>query len=534
MVKFHDSGFSAWARKIFSLTFEINEIAAEQIVEITDTLYVIMKKSAKKNLQSSGVFTMPDGRQVFGNLHLKGRSTFLHLQPKDKLALLGERSVIHGELGDLRKVSCLECIVGSTGSGYYSDAGRYHYADIFPHFVTIGERHLSPDAPSIRAVHFTTHDVSSIFYDFDAFGHLIDSKSVVESIVKGSESGREIVFGESPEIFYFSGKYEIIEVETPIGLFRVSHRPNFSFGSSNREFIKSSMIVTLEYPEPIIFHTCIERVMSVHRFLSLLAGRKQSIESVFLDIVDDSSGKHLSLELYWMFAPKRSKNEDAGPRPGDIPLDAIHRPDEFKTVLKDWLSRDPEWGAARIRYAGCVGNSNSYDIDRLVAAANMFDILPQDAMPSTSPLSPELASAQKECREIFKKLARGVERDSILGALGRMNTPSLTTKVLYRVTTVNAKLNNQFPDLALVGSTAVKVRNFFVHGSSNGFDWKRLEPLMPFLTDALEFIFAASDLINAGWDASAWGDKYYSTGHTFTRFRWGYKDHVSRLKDALS
>ncbi|MCX4156163.1 MULTISPECIES: ApeA N-terminal domain 1-containing protein [Paraburkholderia] len=493
-----------------------------------------MTKSRKKKLQTSGVFTAPDGQEVFGNLHLKGRNTLLHLHLKRELSPLAGPAVINGELVDLRKVSCLQCIVGSISSGNRGEAGQYHFAEIFPHFVTIGDRHIAPDEPSIKAVQFTTQDVPLIFYDFDAFGHLFGSKSIVESLLKESKPNREITFGESPQIFYFSGKHEVIAVETPMGLVRVSHRPTFSIGGSTGELVTSRMVVTLEYAEPVAFEACIEGMMSLNRFLGLVAGRKQSIESVSLDLADSAVTKPMPLELHWVFAPKRPNGDDRRPEPGDIPLDAVRRPEEFKDVLRNWLNRESEWRAARIRYAACVGKGGSYDIDRLVAAANLFDILPQDAVPPASDLSQELTNAQKESREIFRRLNPGVERNSVLGALGRMNKPSLTRKVLHRVGLVTDKLAERFPDLALVASTAVKVRNFFVHGSSDGLDYQKLEPLMPFLTDALEFIFATSDLIDAGWDAIVWGNQHYGFGHSFTRFRWGYLERVALLKEALS
>jgi hypothetical protein len=494
----------------------------------------MMANSRKQKLQISGVFTTPDGQEVIGDLHLKGRRAALRLQLKRELPPLPASTTINGELGDLRKVSCLECVVGSAGGGFRGDAGRYHYAEIFPHFVTVGDRHFAPDEPSIKAVHFTTPDLPSIFYDFGTFGHLHASKPAIESFLEECEPGHKIEFGESPEVVYFSGKKEVVTTETPIGLFRVSHRPTFSGGNSNGEFIKDRMVVSLEYSQPVVFDVCIDRVMSIHRFLSVVAGRKQGIESIHLDLANESTRTHSLLELHWVFAPKQAKNEDGKPRPADIPLDAVRRAEEFKAVLGDWLSREPEWKAARIRYAGCAGKGNSYSIDRLVAAANMFDILPQDAVPSASDLSPDVAKAQKECREIFKRLRPGVERDSILGALGRLNKPSLTKKVLHRVAIVNGELGNRFLDLDLVAKTAVKFRNFFVHGSSDGFDYTKLEPLMPFLTDALEFIFAASDLISAEWNAVAWGNNHYGFGHGFTRFRWSYREHVDLLKEALS
>src|SRR6185312_8639308 len=404
---------------------------------------------------------------------------------------------------------------------------------IFPNFVTIGRRHFTADEPAITAVRFTTQDLSVIFNDYHAFGYVSTSREAIESIVNNGEHPRDVEFGEHPEMFYFSGKNEIIAVDTPIGAFRVSHQLTLNVGGRRSLDIKNNLAICLRYTDPVDLETCIGRIMSIHRLLSLIAGRKQSIESISLDLVDDPKPNPGPLELHWMHAPHGVREKANTPNSADVSLDAVRRPDEFKRVLVDWLKREPEWRTARIRFADCASKGNSYNVDRLVAAANMFDILPEDAGPSASRLSQDLVLAQQKCRKIFKQLTPGAERDSMLGALGRMHVPSLTKKVLHHVDVVNGKLGKWFPDLSMIAITAVKCRNYFVHGSDD-FDFPKLEPLVPFLTDALEFVFATSDLITAGWDADAWGNRHYSAGDSLTRFRWGYREQIVRLKQALS
>ncbi|WP_334066409.1 HEPN domain-containing protein [Burkholderia cepacia] len=493
-----------------------------------------MKTSKKEKTHNSGTFNAPDGQEAFGQLHLNGHKTTLHLNIKRELSPFIDPITVTGELGDRRKVSCLECILGSTGSGYRENSTAYYYAELLPHFIAIGNQHLNPSEKSITSIKFTTQDISSTFHDFGTFGHVTNSKSAISTLKSSGNFDKDITLGEFPELFYYSGKSEVISVQTRLGDFNVSHHPTFSLGGANGKFIKNQMAVTIKFEQPITFDDCIERTMSFHRFLSLIAGRQQSIRSIFLEIDKKHDESNSQLALHWMFAPRQKKDTDNAPHPGDIPLDAVGRPTEFSSVLRNWLDREPEWRTARVRYAGCLAKGNSYNINRLVAAANMFDILPDDATPPSSSLSPELAKAQNDCREIFKKLPPGVERDSILGALGRINKPSLTKKVLHRVSILNNEFTNQFPDLSTVAIIAIKARNFFVHGSLNGINYNDLEPLLPFLTDALEFIFASSDLIEAGWDAKAWGNKHYGTNHSFTRFRWGYLAHLTHLKETLS
>jgi hypothetical protein len=73
-----------------------------------------------------------------------------------------------------------------------------------------------------------------------------------------------------------------------------------------------------------------------------------------------------------------------------------------------------------------------------------------------------------------------------------------------------------------------------VHGSSKEFDYGRVEALLPFLTDALEFIFAASDFIEAGWDSKRWISESHSWGHSFARFLWHYRGSLNELRRAIA
>jgi len=275
--------------------------------------------------------------------------------------------------------------------------------------------------------------------------------------------------------------------------------------------------------------------MTVVRFLTLLAGRKQGIKSVYLDLAAEPDQLRAPLHLSWSFAPQGYKKKDKtveAPHPSDIPLDAVRRPDEFTTALKDWVARDSTWRIARARYNECLRKGNLYNTDRLIAAANMFDLLPKEAVPIAPEMPAELVEAQTQCRTIFKNL-RGIERESVMNALGRMGKPSLTKKVLHRVNIVARHLGHKFPELELVAKTAVQCRNHFVHGDSGDFNYVAIVPLMSFLTDALEFTFAASDLIEARWDANSWSSNHYGGGHNFTRFRMAYNESLATLKTAL-
>jgi hypothetical protein len=493
-----------------------------------------MSKNRKKENTSRflGNFTFRDGESVVGELQLKGSDTLLKLHSDQPLNVT-DVFCINGVAYSGEALTLIDC--NSPGMGHISSRpkGTQYHAKVFPHYVTVGQFHLNQDQPSINTIEFTTTDIATLFYDFDAFGSVIEASSIIDAALQEPRKNRPITTGPLPLVQYFTGKDCIAEVHTDIGTISVHHRPSSSIGDPTGVFIKNHIVVSIRPNQPVHFDDAIERMYATANFLSVAGGRAQGVEHVRIittDIVDDipqSLSVHPSYR--WKAFDKTELHE---PQPGDVPLDPILRPAEFSMVLSDWVSRHDSWRIARSRYLGCLRKANSYDPDRLVAAANMFDILPGDAVPLNTELTEELAATRDTCVEMFRKHSVGIERNAALSALGRLGHPSLPKKVKHRVAVVESKLGDKFVDLQFVASVAIKCRNFFVHGNSGDIHYDSVEPLIPFLTDALEFIFATSDFIDAGWDARHWNSKAHSWGHSFSRFRSEYGVGLAELRRA--
>lgn len=496
-----------------------------------------MSKNTKEKARHIGTFDLGPRKKLAGELRLKGRATSLRIFHSEEIPRFDGSIAVHGELADLRKVTCIDCIPNSSRTVHGSENRRAHHADMFPHFVAVGDQHIFPDEPSIEKVHFTVDDVTSLFYDFDAFSSVNDAKSLIKAAVAANGIDREIPIGEHPIIAYFAGRCEIVNVPTEIGTFTVNHRPTYGAGGPAGVNIKNQLVIGLEPISPITFNDTIDRLMILIHFLSALAGRRQAPRSIELKLSGEKDPRMRPLRLHWSYRPKGNKDRKGesqnAPSPGDIPLNAIGRGDEFASVLQHWIAREPAWRIARVRYADCLQQGNSYDANRLVAAANMFDLLPKEAVPLDLSLSAELATAQKAGLVLFKGLPESIQRNSVIQALRLMDRPSLTKKVLYRVSIVDERLGHQFPDLAIVAKIAIKVRNHFVHGESD-FEFEKVRDFQPFFTDALEFIFYASDLIEAGWNPNVWSKDPHGWGHSFTRFRSKYKHELSDFKIAVA
>jgi len=492
------------------------------------------RKQKKTPIQYIGVFPQETGESVIGELKLKGSDTLLKLHSDKPLSAMTSISSLEGTAYTGECITLIDCY--SPGSGHTFVKGqpvKYH-TDIFPHFVAIGNRHLNPEKPNIALIEFSTNDLSSIFHDFDAFGHVIDSKTVIHSVLEERRKIRPVESGERPLVAYFTGKDCITEASTEIGKISVHHRPTYNMGGPTGVFMDNRIVVSIEPESSITFDEAIDRLHRIANFLSVVAGRAQRVSHIRVNTEDSLEAPSIPLSITPTLPWKGSKSSNLKPHPGDIPLDAVRRPDEFNTVLSNWIKRDKDWRIARVQHIGCMKKENKYGTDRLVSAANMFDILPEHATPLPVELSDELIATRDVCRALFKKLPVGIDRNSVLNALGRMGKPSLPKKVSYRASIVTTELGRIFPELNFIAGIAVKCRNFFVHGSAGDIDYSKVEPFIPFLTDTLEFIFASSDLIELGWNPQHWATEHHGWGHSFTRYLAEYAATLAELQSATT
>jgi hypothetical protein len=163
----------------------------------------------------------------------------------------------------------------------------------------------------------------------------------------------------------------------------------------------------------------------------------------------------------------------------------------------------------------------------------MFDILPKSAVPPDVPIGDDLKSAKSACRDRFRALPQSDERNSVLGALGRIGESSLKQKVRYRAQKFRAAASEWFPDLSLVTDEAINCRNHYVHGGPPRFDYNGNFAAVVFFTETLEFVFGASDLIDAGWDIRSWILQGTTMSHPFGRYRANYSLALANLKALL-
>lgn len=485
--------------------------------------------------RKSGTFIVAD-TEIQGELFLKGARTTLDLYAKDFFSTHDiQDGCIRGVLHDRTRVSLIKCIT-KQGPGSGSRGGEsYHYSSVFPHFVIFGEEHITATDKKITKVSFHVDDASTLFYDFDTFGNVINAGSHMANIVEAMRAdGDDITVGEHPMLFYFTGKHEIFKAETVLGTVTAEHHPSFVMHGPDGIQLDNKIHINLAFKSGVTVNEAITSVHTLLRFLEIIAGRPQTVlRLVFM--TPGLEGIPNIHDVYWSMSPSRD-SDDTGrkPHPGDLPIQAAYEPEYFSSVLSSWLARDHEWRSARSRFSTTFALQQLFTIDRLVGAANMFDILPASAVPADVLLGAELDEAKKMSHALFKGLPESPERNSVLSALGRLGKASLKHKVRARAKLILDRIPDRFPELELVIDEAVNCRNYFVHGSKAKVDYISGLDQVVFFTEALEFIFATSDLVECGWNIEEWSKQSSTLSHPFDMFRFDYERNLEDLKRVLA
>jgi len=489
----------------------------------------------------AGMFTVSPDRVVYGELTYAGRETSLRVTDTtyfDTYPIQG--GCLKGTLHDLTKVSLLRCVTTPVPSSVSRGIEGYYFADVFPHFIVHGDRQITSGERVITEVRFLVDDASTLFYDFDAFGTLINARPLIGEVVAARRRelerwpgrSRDIRIGPNPAILYFTGQHEMLSCDTVLGKVHVTHHTSHNLGGPSGAYLKSRIFTGIRFKRPCSFDDTITRTLTLLRFLEVVVGRPQNVISLQLQVTSEEDAPCV-LDVYWSMPPKRKGKRDFRPHPADVLINGGMQRDEFARVLCNWVSRDDAWGDARARFSGSFRQQGLYSIDRLIGSANMFDILPESAVPRRVQLSKELTSAKARCKRIWKALPRSPERESLLNALGRIGKSTLKNKIRFRGELLTRAVPGRFPDLATVTDEAVNCRNHYVHGGEPRFDYGSHPHVCNFFTDTLEFVFAASDLIEAGWDVKAWCAAGTSMSHPFGEYRVGYLENLRKLKSLI-
>ena len=251
-----------------------------------------------------GTFDLGEGTPIAGSLRLAGVRTAVELHSPEYFETRSNLGrFIKGQLANLAKVSLIDCISAGTGTTSNSAEKRFH-ATVYPHFVVAGHQHLDPKADRISETSFLIDDATTLFYDFDAFGLVIDARPLIRQVVDANKLPRAIETGEMPQIHYFTGKREIFFAETTIGRISAFHSPSWALPSPNGLSISNKIRTRIAFTEPIRFAESIDRILTVRELFGLLVGRPQNLSEILV-VRTGENGEGEQLSVHWSRSPKR-------------------------------------------------------------------------------------------------------------------------------------------------------------------------------------------------------------------------------------
>ena len=476
-----------------------------------------------------GTFDVEQDRRIDGELLLAGPDTSLYVwsdKPLDANQL--SRPTITGILSNLTKVSLVDFRKRPVFN-QYNNWARYWF---FPYYVVFGDRHFSHEDRNIHEISFALDDANALFHDTDAFGIISDNRQIMEKIIRLDKPDHEIEIGEWSQITYYTGKSNIFSSDTVLGQVYAHHSVSVSLSISANPEWKSDSLVNVKFDSKIGICEAVSRMKRVLRFFELMIGRAQNIPEI--EILTGNDECPQISQVYVSEHPRhwRSRGNDLNFL--NTLIDPVRDSEAFSSVLKAWLDRDETWRTARERLSKSWGE-RSYSYDRIIRAANVFDLLPKEVFGDGEPLPQEVKTAIRKAKEIFGELPESsIDQDEISSALGRATRPwPLRKKILHRVKSITEVTEHTgvFPEIEMVVNKAVGCRNLYVHGNDHRVTRELCDECLPFLTDTLEFVFVASDLVDMGWNIVGWFREGRTSGNPFFDYLVRYRDNLARLKE---
>jgi hypothetical protein len=437
-----------------------------------------------------------NNRSLPGQVLLKGRdSRFEVYSDKFIHVTQDQMRTIRGVARSGEAITVCDA-VGAEVSGTQTYYGKTkHFISLFPHHVAIGPRHLETDKRVVAGIIFTTSGATGLFYDLGAFGtgKVKDIKRLMPGWTR--KDRRNIRFSE---VFYYVDRGPLISVQIADRQIEIFNGVSWRFPSPRGIHMSNEVRMHLKFKKPTLLEEALRAVYEFCSFCEIISVTKQTISNIQI--------RHkLAAEREGLIQLHQSHEETQPESKVDFRDNLVSgglNKNEFERVLKKWMATHPDHREARTRIVQGIRLENYYTIDRLVGAANAFDILPERA--SSKPTLPgavlkTLAVLSDEATKLDQPY-----RDQVLSNLHRIKSANLRSKIKARFKSIPSGLRSRMPDMEFVIDICVRTRNYFVHGTKPKLSLGATHDLLFFFTDTLEFIFIASELTLCGWNAGRW------------------------------
>ena len=436
---------------------------------------------------------------------------------------------MHG-VSSAGKVSLIECLrSGPSGQTSWGDFS-VHHGDIPFRYAVFGTRHITATEECIHGIQFSLEGVeSSVFADDfrKTFGHIrYPDGEIIEAIEKHQPDHlSERSFGDGAMVSYFTGNWDFLSrFETAIGTIHVTRTVYEGMFGSNMD---NTATIAVDFDDsPMILSDAWDKMRIVRQFFAWMIGYVPQWKDVVVHTSPLDDYGHRPDGQLNVFGVKEGPSEEGSAQRHDSLIDASGSPEHFVRVMRNWLDRNINGGMDRAneRFFGSIA-ANRYLEDGIVSAANTFDLLPDSEKPEPDVLPQAVLDVLENARkEIRNDIVKFPGRDSVLSAIGyAVSSKSLRAIITHRTNVVlQYCAKGKLDGLTDVVRLAVRCRNYYTHGPNRKDEDEHFADLavVRFLTETLEFIYGASELLLCGWDMS----KVVGNWHPLMRYI-GYYDY---------
>ena len=407
-------------------------------------------------------------------------------------------------------------------------------------FIIFGNDSISDSEKCFNSIEFFIPDASTLFM-YDSFNMIFNMrKENIEDILKEeneitenlygiSKDVADYRFGDNPEVYIYTGADVLHCFDIEAGIIKIKNNA-FSNISANKGFeVVNNISCVFESNEDMNFFEVLKSSYPIVNLFELILGKRQFLCEYKISIKNDAE-EPKEYQVYQV--KENSNNKDLIMHPISRLVHIENESAESESLLNNWILRQEEWKFARSEFFE-VFTKKYYSSDLLIKVANLFDIIPDSAYEKSEAISDELLQAKEKCKGIFKDLPNSSEKNSILGALGRIGKKSLRDKIRDRYSIIENSGLVTLDKIDIVIGNAVNCRNFFVHGSLGKFDYIENSSQIPFFINTLSFIYGASELIELGWRFKNWEPDELNF-HPFSSYLISYSSNLDELKDVLS
>lgn len=397
-------------------------------------------------------------------------------------------SNLYGKTHDNKRISLLDCF-GDKHS--YSRNNEYTYgSEIHPFLIVTGIDYIYPDSDKFKSIIMSVGNPEKLIILLSSFGYINrPSKKLIEALNEMNTTP-EFEDGFYPVIAYYNGKNNVVRQETNIGLINIRNNVSYGLdGKSSGVEIKNNLSVEIHFQTPVDIEEALSRASRIALFLRFIGG-----EGLFFDKI--SITKENCNDYYGEYKVHDISNcwgKDLAEIENKFPLINIAN-NHFLTILKSWFDAEGR-DEARYRFYDTFFNRD-YSSERLIIAANMFEFLP--------------------------KLTREKQ--------------FLRNRINERLDIINNQLdkrNLSRSNLDFIVDKAIKARNYFVHGTKyKKLTIDQLYSFLPLFISTLEYIYAISELVDAGLDLEHIGQE--SSYHKVPEYELVINSQFEILESAIN